>query len=79
VSGPDVPKKLSAHTFTTLTTGEDSSNDVVTVITSAVAIIGFIVFALLFAIFLADARSLCITLLIQLIFLKIMQIDSVGL
>jgi hypothetical protein len=52
---------------------------VVTVFTSAVAVIGFVVFALLFAVFLADVRSLCITLLILSISLKIMQKDSIGL
>jgi hypothetical protein len=52
---------------------------VVTVFTSAAAVIGFVVFALLFAVFLADVRSLCITLLILSISLKIMQKDSIGL
>ena len=52
---------------------------VVTDVTSAVAIIGFVVFALLFAIFLANNVFLFITMLILSISLKIMQIDSVRL
>src|SRR5688572_11561628 len=53
---------------------------VVTVIASAfVVVIGFVVFALLFAIFLANDISLSITMIILPISLKIMQMDSVGL
>jgi hypothetical protein len=63
---------LSAHTFTIAITGEDSSSNVVIVIV-------FFVFVVLFAIFVANANSLCITLLILSIFLNIMQIDSVRL
>jgi hypothetical protein len=52
----------------------------VTVSASAfVVVIGFLVLALLFAIFVANDISLSITMLILSIFLKIMQIDSVGL
>jgi hypothetical protein len=50
-----------------------------TVTASAVAVIGFVVLALLFAIFVANVNSFSITMLILSIFLKIMQIDSVGL
>jgi hypothetical protein len=38
-----------------------------------------LVLVLFFAIFVANAKSLCITLLMPLIFLKIMQKGSVGL
>jgi hypothetical protein len=79
VFGPEVPKKLSAHTLTTPASGEDSRIIVASVITSTVNVIKFFVFAVLFAIFLANAGSLCITLLIPPIFLNIMQIGSVGL
>jgi hypothetical protein len=51
----------------------------VTVIASAIAVIGFVVLALLFAIFVANDISLSITMLILPILLKIMHIDSVGL
>jgi hypothetical protein len=51
VSDPEVPKKLSAHTLTmpTPTIGDDRSSNVV--ITSAAAVIGFFVLAVLFVIF----------------------------
>jgi hypothetical protein len=52
---------------------------VVTVFTSAVAVIRFVVFALLFAVFLANVTSLRITMLILSISLKILQKDSIGL
>jgi hypothetical protein len=79
VSGPEVPTKLAAHTFTTPNAGNDNISNVATVIASAVIVIGFVVFALLFEIFLANNVFLFITMLILSISLKIMQIDSVRL
>ena len=52
---------------------------VVTAVISAVAVIGFVVTALLFAIVLTNAISLRITMIISYIFLSIMQIHSIGL
>jgi hypothetical protein len=71
---------VSPYTCDT-STGEDSrSNTVATVSASAVVvIIEFSVFDLLFAIFLTNPSSLCITMLILSVSLKIMQIGSVGL
>jgi hypothetical protein len=63
-----------------LASGFRRSVVVLTVIGSAfVVVIGFVVFALLSAIFLANDISLFITLLILSISLRIVQIGSVGL
>jgi hypothetical protein len=55
------------------------SNIVTAVSANVVGVIGFFIFAVLFVIFDANSDSLCITMLIPSISLKIMQIDSVGL
>jgi hypothetical protein len=62
-----------------LASGFRSNVVIVSVIASAFVVIGFFVFAVLFAIFVANAGSLCITMLILPIFLNIMQMHSVRL
>jgi hypothetical protein len=80
VSGPEVPKKLSAHTLTTPTADEDIRITVATVIVSAVPVaLEFFIFAILVVIFVANSDSLCITMIITPVSLSFMQIDSVGL
>src|SRR5215211_3455943 len=71
-----VMAKLTAN-VNIVASGFRSSFVLVTVIASAVVVIGFLVFSLLFAIFVANLTSLSV--LILSICLKIMQIDSVGL
>jgi len=70
--------KLTAN-VNIVASGFRSSFVLVTVIASAVVVIGFLVFSLLFAIFVANLTSLSVIMLILSICLKIMQIDSVGL
>jgi hypothetical protein len=80
VSGPEVPKKLSAQTLTTPTTDEDSRIIVTTIIASAVPVVlELFIFAILFIIFVANSDSLCITMLMLSVSLNFMQIGSVGL
>jgi hypothetical protein len=55
------------------------SNIVTPASANVVGGIGFFIFAILFVIIVANLDSLCITMLIPTISLKIMQIDSVGL
>jgi hypothetical protein len=77
-SSPLVPVRVTANA----TRGVEavSRSNIVTAMSAnvVVVVIDFIVFAALFVFFIANLDSLCITMLILSISLKIMQIDSVG-